>query len=224
MLYAYCLLASDATLKTLPQGFMGELEIIKQGAIAAIVEIGLPQQELEADDEKLVQAVIHHDWVICEIFRETTVLPLRFGTYFQQKQDLEQHLASNKNDYQHQLQAIAGKVELTVKLTPIAFSPDKEATSAEKGKSYLKAKKQRYQEQTAYQNQQQETLKQFQSEMTQKNLQLIKGEPQAGKERFYLLLEAANLSTVCQQIKQWQEQVNTWEIEISDPLPPYHFL
>lgn len=224
MLYTYCLFNSNISSLSLPQGFIGNLEIIEKGAIAAVVEIGLPQEELEADDEKLVQAVIHHDWVICEIFRSTTVLPLRFGTYFKQKQDLEEHLASNNNHYQHQLQKIAGKVELTLKLTPIPFSPNSVATQAEKGKSYLKAKKQRYQEQTAYQNQQQEALKEFQTEVTKKYPQLIQGEPKEGTERLYLLLDSRNLSIFLEQIQQWKQELKGWELELSDPLPPYHFL
>ncbi|MFP4134479.1 MAG: GvpL/GvpF family gas vesicle protein [Halothece sp.] len=224
MLYTYCLFNSNSLAFSLPEGFMGNLEIIQEGAIAAVVEIGLPQKELETDDEKLVQAVIHHDWVICEIFRSTTVLPLRFGTYFKQTEDLKQHLATNQEKYSQQLQQIVGKVELTLKLTPIPFSPDKETTQATKGSTYLKAKKQSYQEQTAYQNQQQETLTEFQGEMKKKYPQFIQGEPKEGTERFYLLLDSTNLSTFWEQIQQWKQQLKTWEIEVSDPLPPYHFL
>lgn len=224
MLYTYCLYYSNTSSISLPQGFMGNLEIIEKGAIAAVVEIGLPQEELEADDEKLVQAVIHHDWVICEIFRSTTVLPLRFGTYFKQTEDLKQHLATNQEKYSQQLQQIAGKVELTLKLTPIPFSPDKDTTKATKGSNYLKAKKQSYQEQTAYQNQQQKALKQFQAEITKTYPQLIQGEPKEGTERFYLLLDSTKLSTFSEQIQKWKQELKTWEIEVSDPLPPYHFL
>jgi len=197
--------------------------MIENGAIAAVVEPALPRDELEKDDQKLVQAVIHHDWVICELFRETLVLPLRFGTYFRGEEDLRSHLTFHGQNYHQKLAALAGKVELTLKLTPIPFS-DTNPSPTEKGKAYLQAKKQRYQKQSHYERQQQAALEQFQTEITQTYPQLICGNPQENTERFYVLIDSAAFSDFSEKLKAWQQALPSWTIEVSDPLPPYHFL
>lgn len=224
MLYTYCLIPCSEDPISLPKGFMGELKLIKEEVIAAVTEPDLPQKELEQNDEKLIQAVIHHDTVIRELFPNTPLLPLRFGTYFRGEEDLLQHLASNSQRYHKKIQDLANKIELTLKLTPIPFPEDNSESKTVKGKSYLKAKKQRYQQQTNYQKQQQNELKTFQEEIHQTHTQLVYGEPQESTERFYLLLDTRDLSLFSEQIQQWQQKLSCWEIASSEPLPPYHFL
>ena len=224
MLYTYCLIPSSPSALSLPSGFKGELQLIKQGAIMAVVEAELPLEELEANDQKLIQAVIHHDTVVCNLFQEVTLLPLRFGTYFRTEQDLLEHLNFNGEKYQKKLQEIQNKVELNLKLTPLPFSPENASPIEKKGKNYLKAKKQRYQEQTNYQNQQQEELNQLQTQLNQSYPQLIHGEPKENIERFYLLIDERDRSLFSEQIEQWRNEFKSWTIEVSDPLPPYHFI
>lgn len=224
MLYTYCFISYRNSTLSLPQGFVSELQLIEHNAIAAVVEPELPIHELEENDQTLMQAVLHHDWVICEIFRNQPVLPLRFGTYFQREQDLREHLASHAQKYHDQLQNFTGKLELTVKLTPIPFSQNSSSPKAETGKSYLKAKKQQYQEKNNYQYQQQQALKELEAKLAELYPNLIHGEPQESTERFYLLMNQADLSIFSEKIKQWQQELKGWEIEVSDPLPPYHFL
>jgi len=224
MLYTYCLIASSPSALSLPSGFRGELQLIKQGAIAAIVEAELPLEELEENDQKLIQAVIHHDAVICEIFRQIPLLPLRFGTYFRTEKDLLEHLDFNAEKYQNKLQEIQDKVEFTLKLTPLPFSTENASPMEKKGKNYLKAKKQRYQEQTNYQNQQQAELNQLQTQINQDYPQFIHGEPKENIECFYLLIKERDRSGFSEQIEQWKKEFPTWTIEVSDPLPPYHFI
>ncbi|AFZ42721.1 Gas vesicle synthesis GvpLGvpF [Halothece sp. PCC 7418] len=223
MLYTYCFLFSPEKTLSLPQGFKGDLQMIEKGAIAAVVEPNLPKAELEEDDQKLVQAVVHHDWVICELFRGLTVLPLRFGTYFRGEADLRSHLAAYEESYQQKLTALTGKVEVTLKLTPIPFSEEGSSSTA-KGKAYLQAKKQRYQQQSNYQTQQQEALEKLQEEIKKTYPQLIHDEPKENTERFYLLIDSHSFSVFGEKMEQWKQFLSSWSIEISDPLPPYHFL
>jgi uncharacterized membrane protein YcgQ (UPF0703/DUF1980 family) len=224
MLYTYCLIPSPQPSLSLPPGFVTELKLIEQASLAAVVEADLPREQLEEDDQKLVQAIIHHDAVICEIFRQTFLLPLRFGTYFREKQELLDHLNANASRYHQKLQELAGMVELTLKLTPIPFSQEPSSSTVEKGRNYLKAKKQRYQQQTEYQNQQQKELKAFPAKINLNYPHFIHGDPQDSTERFYLLINASTLPVFSEQIKQWEKELQTWQIEVSDPLPPYHFL
>ncbi|MDR9404694.1 MAG: GvpL/GvpF family gas vesicle protein [Halothece sp. Uz-M2-17] len=223
MLYTYCFISSPAKILSLPQGFRGELQMIENRAIAAVVEPDLPKAELEEDDQKLVQAVVHHDWVICEIFKAVPVLPLRFGTYFRDETDLHSHLDASHRSYQQTLTALTGKVEVTLKLTPIPFSEER-SSSTEKGKAYLKAKKQQYQQQKNYQQQQQAALATFQEEIKKTYSQMVHDEPKENTERFYFLIDNERFSNFWQEIEQWKPTLCSWTINISEPLPPYHFL
>lgn len=223
MLYTYCFLSPPDHNLVLPQGFRGELTLIEQSAIAAIVEPDLSREELEANDEALVQAVLHHDRVICELFCDLPVLPLRFGTYFRGKEDLLSHLGANAQSYQNKLQEFSGKAEVTLKLTPIPFSENTPASQTT-GKAYLKAKKQHYQEKLDYQNQQQAALGEFHQQISQTYPQVIHGKPKEGAERFYLLLNYTEFFVLDEAIEAWEKALQTWKIEVSDPLPPYHFL
>jgi len=223
MLYTYCFLFAPDHSLILPQGFHGELILIEQNTIAAIVEPDLPREELEENDEALVQAVIHHDRVICELFGNLPVLPLRFGTYFRGKEDLLSHLEINAQSYQNKLQELSGKAEVTLKLTPIPFAENAPATQ-KTGKAYLKAKKQHYQEKLDYQNQQQAALEEFHQQISQIYPQIIHGKQKEGVECFYLLLNYTEFFVLDEAIEAWEKALQTWKIEVSDPLPPYHFL
>jgi len=223
MLYTYCFLSSPDDNLLLPQGLIGDLKLIEENAIAALVEPDLSREQLEANDEMLVKAVLHHDRVICELFRQTTVLPLRFGTYFHGQQELLSHLRANAQTYRQKLQALAGKVEVTLKLTPIPFSETDE-TPQETGKAYLKAKKQHYQKKTRYQTQQKEALQAFQGQISQTYPNVIQGECVETTERFHVLLNQTAFSLMNEQIEAWQKTLSSWKIEASEPLPPYHFL
>lgn len=198
--------------------------MIQKGAIAAVVEPELPKEDLEANDQKLLQAVVHHDWVICELFRQGPVLPLRFGTYFPGEAALHSHLEASEAQYQQRLTALAEKVEVTLKLTAIPFSPEHRSPSSQKGKAYLQAKKQQYREQSNYQHQQKVALENFQHAIAQTCPQLIHDDPKDGKERFYVLIDRATLPQFLEQMEQWQQEFLRWTLEVSEPLPPYHFL
>lgn len=224
MLYTYCLIPEPQSSLSLPQGLAGELNLVKQKQIAAVVEAELPLAELEENDQKLVQAVIHHDAVICELFKKTSLLPLRFGTYFRTQQELLDHLATHAQTYTKKMEELLNQAELTLKLTPIPFSEEEDLSKAEKGKAYLKAKKQRYQQQTNYKNQQEEELKTLEAQIAQNYPKLVHGQPQDNQERFYLLITNTELSAFSAQIEQWQNNLQTWILEASEPLPPYHFL
>lgn len=224
MLYTYCLIGSSYDSLTLPQGLFRNLKLVTKDTIAAIVEPELPIDDIKEDEQQLMEAVLHHDWVICEIFHQMTLLPLRFGTCFRNEQDLETHLETYAHQYQKTLGQLAGKVELTLKLNPLPFSESNSSPTQQRGKAYFLAKKQRYQQQNQYKQQQQDELTSFQQQLTQGYSNFIHGEPQQGTERFYLLIPETDLEGISEQIQQWNNQLKSWTIEVSEPLPPYHFL
>ncbi len=222
MLYTYCFMASPNNNLSLPQGLFYDLNMIQKHSISAVVEPELPINDIKEDEQQLMQAVLHHDWVICELFNEMTLLPLRFGTCFRNQQDLENHLDAYAQQYSETLQKLAGKVEFTLKLNPIPFSESNGTPTQQKGKAYFLAKKQRYQQQNQYKQQQQAELDRLQQQLRQTYSNVIHGEPQEKTERFYLLVD--NDHRFSQQMQQWEKDLQSWTMEVSEPLPPYHFL
>ena len=70
---------------------LAKLEWIESVGLAAVVEPELALETIEQDDSQLIQAVIGHDRVIQTLFQQITVLPLRFGTCFQDRESVINH-------------------------------------------------------------------------------------------------------------------------------------
>jgi Gas vesicle synthesis protein GvpL/GvpF len=205
----------------LPEGIFGSLQIIAAKGLAALVE-PLAAESLQKTDQQLVQAVLAHDRVIRELFEQTTVLPLRFGTCFTSRQGLLEHLETNSGEYLTKLKELQGKAEYALKLTPIAF-PEAAIGADVKGKDYFLAKKQIYQAQAAWQVEQQTELEVLFGAIAQQH-SWVRGEADNGVERVYLLGDRQSESGLVETFKTWQLQSAHWELMLGEPLPPYHFV
>ncbi|HEU5233196.1 MAG TPA: GvpL/GvpF family gas vesicle protein [Terriglobales bacterium] len=62
------------------------------------------------------QAVIEHARVVSECFRNTTVLPFRFGTIFESDEALRRALRSNRKAFTDSVSRLKGKAEMHLKL------------------------------------------------------------------------------------------------------------
>jgi len=62
------------------------------------------------------QAVIEHARVVSECFRNTTVLPFRFGTIFDSDEALRRALRSNRKAFTDSVSRLKGKAEMHLKL------------------------------------------------------------------------------------------------------------
>jgi len=220
-MYAFAFVQSIESL-TLPMGIAKPVECIVEGAIAAVVEPTLNLDTLQNDDDVLLQAVIKHDHVIQTLFAQTTVLPLRFGTYFVSREALVHHLQGQGDRYLAKLQALAGKAEYTVQLTPIDLAPPSAARS-ESGRSYFLAKKQHYQLQQEQQQQRQESFQILLSAIAQHFPDCRIGEPKEGMERLYVLLPTSQEGILQSLLTNWSREATHWSVEVNTPLPPYHF-
>ncbi|WP_448562583.1 GvpL/GvpF family gas vesicle protein [Trichothermofontia sp.] len=223
-MYVYALLWAAAQPLTLPPGLQAPLVVVEAGALAAIAEPGLTADRLPTEEAALIQAVLHHDRVVCELFQQTPLLPLRFGRCFVSEASLKQYLQTQAPVHLQQLDALAGLAEYTLKLVPLPLlTNEPELPSSSRGRQYFLAKKQRYQ-----------TLQQQQTQQQMERQALLRAIAQtfprvlpdseaetANTLHFLASRDPADWQALWQD---WQALCLHWQLTYQGPLPPYHFL
>lgn len=223
-MYTYAFLLNANRPLELPEGIWGSLELVSVADLAALVEPELSFESLQQSDRQLMQAVLSHDRVIQEVFQQTTVLPLRFGTYFISRQGLLDHLQSHQQEYLAKLKRLQGKAEYVLKLLPMPFV-EPTIPSDLKGKDYFLAKKQLYQKQTEWQQQQQFELESLNSLISEHYPESTRKEASSNEpERIYLLIAQQQERQLQNHLQTWQKQFPCWELTLGETLPPYHFV
>lgn len=221
-MYVYAFFKPIAPL-SLPEGIAGAVHIISNGKISALVEPDLVWETLQADDQRLVEAVVVYDRAICTLFAQTVVLPLRFGTQFASVESLQAHLDSNQTQYCEALTQLAGKAEYTLKLSPHKLEVASDLLSQVKGREYFLAKKQQHQTQVEQQQQQTEELQALIDRIARDYTYLLT-EATDGVQRIYLLSDRPPSLSLQSHFTIWQTQCAQWTLELSEALPPYHFV
>lgn len=217
-MHAYALIHQPIDATAMPKGVMGSLQLWGQDGLFAVVEPKLQIDDVQKDNETLLNAVLTHDRVICELFQKTTVLPLRFNSFLP-PEALLTDLTVNRQHYLSCLDQLDGKAEYTVKLIPIPFK--EEPISGEmKGKEYFLAKKQLNLAAQQWQEQQIFQLEQITQSFAEQypihvNLEM---------HQIYLLGDRCNLNKVTNILTQVQNANKCWQLSISEPLPPFHFV
>jgi hypothetical protein len=222
-IYAYALLVPTASPLILPFGMERNTELVHSSGLAAIVEPEISVEGIQATDERLLQAVLIHDRVIRELFQQTPLLPLRFGNGFTSQEKLLNHLEKHQEQYLQTLTQLADKVEYTLKATPCYLLDDSDSIDA-KGKAYLLAKKQRYQAQQAFEAQQSEQWELLNQLILKTYTNVICETRQPDVRQIHFLAQRNDSTLSTQQLSLWQVQYSHWELALSEPLPPYHFL
>lgn len=217
-LYALCL---DIDRSQLPPGIRAPLQVIAVDGVHAIFEPAIDLDRLQQDDADLVAAILRHDQIICRLFAQTTVLPLRFGTQFSSEAALRTQLRTQADAYRRQLQILDGKAEMCLTLTPKSVdSPDLSPNL--KGREYFLAKKQRLQDQAHLQESQQIQLVQLQQQVTAALPQSQCDDTQ--QHRIHLLLTPSQIAELPTMMDNWRTQCPLWDMSLSEALPPYHFV
>ncbi|MBP0013929.1 MAG: GvpL/GvpF family gas vesicle protein [Roseofilum sp. SBFL] len=225
-MYTYALIKTPETPLELPPGLVGDLEVVTTGTLAAITEPQLSPTKMEAlvqDDQLLEQAYIHYGVVVCDLFAKTTILPLKFYHCFRDRLALEEHLTTHQDQYLNTLNTLDGKGEYILKAfpKPLELPPlDKE----QKGKAYFLAKKQRYQQQQEYQNQQNSQWQTLTEQVLALYPEAVIPEPQEDKWQLFWLAQKDRRSLLEEHLFTWQELCPDWDLNLSDPIPPYDFL
>jgi hypothetical protein len=206
----------------LPQGAANQVVLINGTELAAIVEPEIFLESFQNNDQKIIQMALSHDRVICELFQQVTVLPLRFGTYFTSANNLLNHLESHKQEYQDKLDKIKGKNEFTLKLIPRTME---EIVPPEGGgKDYFLAKKQRYQNLNNFNIAQAAEKQNLIDLITKVNQLPIVVQEQEEQVQIYLLVDCHNNTLLLEQFFTWQKACPRWDLLLGDCLPPYHFI
>lgn len=224
-MYAYAFINSKPPFNIeLPPGIVGAIDLVYSGQIIAVVEPGLSPELIATDDDKiLIKAVVTHDYIIRQIFQQTPVLPLRFGSFWQSAADLNSHLIANEADYIQKLNYLAPFAEYTLKCTPIE-EPTPEIYPDARGKNYLLAKKQRYQIQQQFQAAQTAEWENIKQLIEQDYPHIIPGETQNNLQRLYFLAPRSETALLQERYHHWQQACPRWEVNLGEPLPPYHFV
>jgi hypothetical protein len=196
--------------------------LINGNELAAIVEPGILLESFQNNDEKIIKMALAHDRVICELFKQITVLPLRFGTYFTSVNNLLNHLESHKQEYQEKLEKINGKNEFTLKLIPRMI--EEIVPSEGGGKDYFLAKKQRYQNQNNFSIAQAAEKQNLIDLITKVNQLPVVVQEQEEQIQIYLLVSCQDKTLLLEQFLTWQKACPRWDLLLGDCLPPYHFI
>jgi hypothetical protein len=219
--YAFCKISSTSLI--LPEGIANSIQVVGNGELSALVEPALDLEAIQAEDDRLLQAVLIHDRVLRTFFQQTTILPLRFGTQFVSLEGLQQHLQAHQTQYLAKLTQLTGKAEYTLKLNPTENSDSLISPNAT-GKQYFLAKKQHYQNQLAQQQQQQVEFQQMLHTIAQLYPDFVLVEPSDGTKRVYLLGDRQKETELQQQLHDWQTLCPHWDLQLGEALPPYHFV
>jgi len=228
MIYTFAILLAPIPQIQLPGIRAQAIAYIQVGNLVAAVESGLNVEELKSSSEEiLIQAVVSHDRLICQLFKHHALLPLRFGTAFISEQALQDYLTTQDQALSDRLQRLNGYAEYLVKATVTSqSSPDLQEGNL-KGKDYLLAKRRQYLQQQEFQAQRQQEYQALLAIIQasgQNSLQVELATPQAGETlRAYVLATTAEIVNLKQTIQNLQIQFPHWSLEISDRLPIYHF-
>lgn len=227
-MYTFAFLPEPDSPLPLPDGIQGSLAWVGDGVLGAVVEPDLDLEALQADNQVLMGAVLAHDRVIQDLFQASVLLPLQFGTCFKHQDGLLQHLAQQRSTYQERLTLLSGKVEYTLYLQPQPLSaepvPSPSPEEPLKGRAYFLAKKQQYESLGDRQQKQQDQFQDLLTTIQRIYPDLCQGDPQDGQERIYLLVGQRRSSHLQKQVQQWQTAAPLWDLRLSEPLPPYHFV
>ncbi|MGD1700631.1 GvpL/GvpF family gas vesicle protein [Dapis sp. BLCC M229] len=222
--YVYAFLYLPKSSLALPKGMEKEVELIPYQNLAAVTEADVSIEAIQETDEKLLQAVLNHDRVVREIFQQTSILPLRFGNAFAEIENIINHLQDNQQKYVTTLTQLAEKVEYTVTFSPVSPPSNLESSNA-RGKAYLLAKKQRFQQQQAFQTEQGQQWENIRQLIFKDYPKAVwKNSTEGGIKQVHLLANREAELLITKHLPTWQTKCSHWQITLSEQLPPYHFV
>ena len=222
--YVYAFLSLPASSLILPEGMKQKVELIGSEKLAVLVEPDISIEAIQKTDEQLLQAVLTHDRVVREVFEQTSLLPLRFGNAFDTVENIITHLQQYQEQYLATLSKLENQVEYTVSFSAISAPASLEVTDA-RGKAYLLAKKKRFQEQQAFQTQQHQQWENICQLILQEYPKAVcKNSIEGNVKQVHLLTNREAKILITQQLPTWQSNCSYWQVTLSQPLPPYHFV
>ena len=194
------------------------------GEFAVIVSEYIPEGNLTQ------KAILEHASVISECFRNTTVLPFRFGTIFDHDEALRRAVRNNKKAFTESVSKLRGKAEMHIKLLikdeslrKIINGDDSPGAAGVEYLSRLRVK--------AVQNRECQTKARSLSVQCQKLFHPLEEEVSCRKiNSGGISIDIAHLIEH-KSIEKYQNRSNAavaqlkgCEVSVSGPWPPYHFM
>ncbi|HTJ30998.1 MAG TPA: GvpL/GvpF family gas vesicle protein [Acidobacteriaceae bacterium] len=183
--------------------------------------------------EALTQkAGVDHARVIADIFKQSTVLPFRFGTVFQDDENLRKSIRSNQRQFQGNLERLHGKTEMHLKIYVDNCCKEQADTAARQlplervGKEYLSNLRENATRQRERQTRARAVSFQMHRMFNPLDEEISCRMTESGK----MLLDIAHLiDRKC--VEKYQNKFSTTsammrecQMQLSGPWPPYHFV
>jgi hypothetical protein len=233
MLYVFAILAAPAPDQEIT-GINKPIAYIQVDNLLAAYEPDIDIEALKRSEQaELLAVIVQHDRITAELFAQQTLLPLRFGTAFVSEAALRNYLQDSQAQLSDRLNQLSGYGEYLLKgqLEQAEVKPDTNL----KGREYLLAKKQQYEDLQQAQQRQKEQQSQLiellrshtsqldQDEQGDRDYLQIATTQEAEDLRVYLLLTQTQAEQLNLALQQWLEDYPAWQLTLSEPLPPYHF-
>lgn len=176
------------------------------------------------------RAILDHARVVSECFRNTTVLPFRFGTVFENDEALRRSVRSNRKAFMASVSRLRGKAEMHLKLLVKDGSLREAMADVElpttAGGEYLRKLREK-----AVRQRQRQTKARALSVQVHKLFNPLEEDVCCKKvDSGGMLLDIAHLIDG-NSVEKYQNRYNTaarqlkdCELVISGPWPPYHFM
>jgi hypothetical protein len=194
------------------------------GELAVIVSEYRPSAELNQ------KAILEHAHVVSECFRNTTVLPFRFGTVFENDDALRRAVRANRKAFLNSVERLRGKAEMHLKLIvkdgSVREAIAEEALPAVVGSVYLTKLREK-----AVRQRERQTKARAISVQVHKLFLPQEEEVSCKKlDSGGMLIDIAHLVDH-KSIEKYQaryqaatKQLKDCQLAVSGPWPPYHFL
>ncbi len=207
-----------------PQGLITDFAQATDRVVAIVQPSPFPQGALPQEDTALLSYVVDHDRVLQVLFQQTPVLPLRFGTHFPDALALMDHLQQHQDQYHSHLVSLRNQAEFTLTCQPVTVVAPSPPQA--KGRDFFLAKKQRLQDESDRHDRQVNQLQALRRQLDILYPQSLWPETLsiATALKVYLLASFKRQRHLEQQLLDWQKACPDWELGLTGPWLPYHFL
>jgi len=197
--------------------------------LAVIVSEHLPEDAARLTGPEAQTAARDHARVISGCFANSTVLPFRFGTTFQDDDALRRSVRSNQRHFLANVERLRGKAEMHLKVVVDDICPETKGqgyTHQEAGQQYLS----HLRESAGRQRERQSKARALSLQMHRMFLPLAEEITCKRMDSGKMLLDIAHLVDK-KTVERYQNKYSTATLELKDcamqlsgPWPPYHFV
>jgi Gas vesicle synthesis protein GvpL/GvpF len=171
-----------------------------------------------------------HAHVITECFRKTTVLPFRFGTVFQDDEQLRRAVRTNRKNFTETVHRLRGKAEMHIRLTIRDGSLKQAMTDIDLpdvvGDVYLKQLREKASRQRERQTKARALSMQVHKLLNPLAEEVLCRRAQSGNMELDIahLIDHKSLEKYQSRWTSARGQFKNCELALSGPWPPYHFM